>query len=280
MKNISNKSLQVIGPSKGFESIKKLDENGVEYWEARELMDLLGYSEWRSFDEVITKAMTAAKNSNQNIENHFGRLTKMVRTGSNTVRPIKDWKLDRYACYLVAQNGDSHKSEIASAQTYFAIQTRKQEILDSLPQAERRIFIRKGMTIENRFLFGIAKDTGVSKFGAFNDAGYKGLYGMPLSEIEKKKDIEKGALLDSSGSVELAANLFRITQTEAKLKRDRIKGDDNAQKTHFLVGSKIRQAIKELGSEMPENLKPEKHIKKLKTAVKEVKSVPRIKGVL
>ncbi len=279
MNNNSNKSPQVIGPSKGFESIKKLDENGIEYWEARELMCLLGYSEWRSFDEVITKAIVAAKNSNQNTENHFGRLTKMVRTGSNTVRPIKDWKLDRYACYLVAQNGDSHKLEIAGAQTYFAIQTRKQEILDSLPQAERRIHIREGMRIENRFLFGVAKDADVSKFGAFNGAGYRGLYNMSLSEIEKKKNIDKGALLDSAGSVELAANLFRITQIEAKLKRDRVKGDDNAQSTHFKVGAKIRQTMKELGSEMPESLKPEKHIKKLKKNIKNAKSAPNIKGI-
>ncbi len=278
MNNNPKRALQVIGPSKGFESIKKVDENGVEYWEARELMGLLGYLEWRSFDEVITKAMVAAKNSNQNTENHFGRLTKMVRTGSNTVRPIKDWKLDRYACYLIAQNGDSHKLEIAAAQTYFAIQTRKQEILDSLSQTERRIHIREGMRIENRFLFGVAKDANVSKFGAFNDAGYRGLYNMPLSEIEKKKDIEKGALLDSAGPVELAANLFRITQTEAKLKRDRVKGDVNAKKTHFMVGNKIRQTMKELGSEAPENLKPETHIKKLKKSIDKPKSAPRIKG--
>jgi DNA-damage-inducible protein D len=186
MKNNSNKELQVIGPNKDFESIKKLDENGVEYWQARELMRLFGYSEWRSFDEVINKAIIAAQNSNQNTENHFGHLTKMVRTGSDSIRPVKDWKLDRYACYLVAQNGDSHKAEIAAAQTYFAIQTRRQEIIDNLSQAERRLFIRKGISMENKFLFGIAKDAEVSGFGSFNDAGYRGLYNTPLSDVEKR----------------------------------------------------------------------------------------------
>lgn len=277
-KTKNEQRLVVIGPSKDFESIKKLDENGIEYWTARELIQLLGYSEWRAFDEVTARAIRSARNSNQNIENHFGHLTKLVRTGSNTMRQIKDWKLDRYACYLIAQNGDPKKPEIAAAQTYFAIQTRRQEILDSLPSAQRRIFIREGMTIGNKFLFGAAKSAGISKFGSFNDAGYRGLYNMSLSEIEKKKYIERGALLDSAGSVELAVNLFRITQTEAKLKRDKVKGDVNAQNTHYVVGNKIRQAMKELGSEMPENLKPEKHIKKLKREVKALgKSYKRLK---
>jgi DNA-damage-inducible protein D len=173
MKNTTQNASEIatIGPSKDFESIKKLDENGTEYWTARELMELLGYLEWRAFDEVIARAIKASTNSGQDTLDHFGQLTKMVRTGSNAVRPTKDWKLDRYACYLVAQNGDSTKSEIALAQTYFAIQTRKQEIADGLPATEKRIRMRDEIKDKNKILFSTAKQAGVSNFGLFNDAG-------------------------------------------------------------------------------------------------------------
>jgi len=192
----------------------------------------------------------------------------MVEVGSNSVREIKDWKLDRYACYLIAQNGDSKISQIAQAQTYFAIQTRRQEILDQMPEKDKRLFIRGEVTSENKKLFKTAKQSGVSNFGLFNDAGYKGLYGIPLSGIEAKKGIRKGELLDRAGASELAANLFRITQTDEKLKKDKIKGDGEAQRTHNMVGSKIRKIIKEIGGELPENIKPEKHIKEVKKEIK------------
>jgi DNA-damage-inducible protein D len=256
--------LIVVGPSKGFESIKKLDENDVEYWTARELMIVLGYSLWQNFEAVINKAKQSCVNSRQFPQDHFIDINKMTHIGHGIERKLDDYKLDRYACYLIAQNGDPRKPAIAAAQTYFAIQTRKQEILDSLSEAERRIVIRDGVAIENNRLFLAAKNAGVSKFGAFDDAGYQGLYNIPLSEVEKRKGIKKGKLMDHMDSEELGANMFRITQTEAKLKREGAIGDIQAQSVHFKVGARIRKTIEELDNEMPENLKPEKHIKKLK----------------
>lgn len=267
--NINSKNeLQTIGPSKYFESIKKLDENGVEYWTARELMIVLGYSKWQRFDEVIERAKQSCVNSRQFPQDHFTGAGKMIRIAKEAVRRIEDFKLDRYACYLIAQNGDPRKKEIAMAQTYFAIQTRKQEITENLSDSEKRILVRSKVTDENKKLFSTARLSGVSNFGLFNDAGYNGLYGMATKEIEIKKGIPKGQLLDHAGSEELGANLFRITQTEAKLRRENIKGDLDSRRTHFEVGKKVRQAMKDLGSDMPENLKPEKHIRQLKKEVK------------
>jgi DNA-damage-inducible protein D len=218
-------------------------------------------------------------NSRQFPQDHFTDVSKMVSIGSSTVREVKDCKLSRYACYLIAQNGDVRKTPIALAQTYFALQTRKQEISDNLSEDERRMQRRDEVTDRNKHLFSAAKLAGVSHFGKFNDAGYKGLYTMPLSEIEKRKKIKKGELLDRAGSVELGANLFRITQTEDKIRRENIKGDTEAQRTHFDVGKKVRQTMKELGGEMPENLKPETHIKEIKKNNKllKKKSQARIK---
>lgn len=255
-----------------FESIKHLDKDRIEYWTARELFPLLGYSTWHAFDDVVNRAIKGALNSGQIQENHFTRLTKMVSLGSNSKREIKDWKLDRYACYLIAQNGDSRIQEIALAQTYFAIQTRKQELSATLASDLKRLQKRKEVSDKNKKLFSTAKLVGVFNFGKFNDAGYKGLYTMPLSEIELKKNIKKGELLDRAGGLELAANLFRITQTEDKLLRENIKGDNEAQMTHFEIGKKVRKAIKDIGGIMPENLKPEKHIKELNKDTKVLKS--------
>lgn len=178
--------------NKDFENIKKIDENSVEYWHARELMNILGYKRWENAEEAINRAKKSCINSGQVIDNHFRGFTKMVELGSNTVRKISDWKLDRYACYLIAQNGDSKKPEIAMAQTYFAIQTRKQEIFEQLSKTDKRLFIRGEVAVENKKLFSTAKRAGVTQFGSFNDAGYKGLYGMPLANIENKKGIKKG----------------------------------------------------------------------------------------
>ncbi|MBI4426173.1 MAG: DNA damage-inducible protein D [Candidatus Kerfeldbacteria bacterium] len=270
---------EITGPHKDFEGIKKVDENGVEYWEARELLPILGYEKWQNAEEVIARAARACINSGQNVDNHFTRLSKMVKIGSNTAREVIDYKLDRYACYLVAQNGDSTKTEIALAQTYFAIQTRRQEVFDQLPDTEKRLFIRDEVTDHNKKLFKTARGAGVTQFGLFNDAGYQGLYGAPLSDVEQQKGIKKGELLDRAGSTELAANLFRITQTDEKIKKDNIRGDRAAQQTHFMVGGKVRQTIKEIGGETPENLPPEKHIREVKKELKQLKKTnKKLKG--
>lgn len=265
-----NNKILLSGPHKDFESIKKIDENGVEYWDARELMPLLGYENWQKSEEVIVRAFQSCLNSGQDIDNHFNRTVKMVEIGSGAVRKVNDYKLDRYACYLIAQNGDPNKSEIAQAQTYFALQTRRQEIFEKLSDAEKRIFIRGEVSTHNKELFKTARRAGVSKFGMFNDAGYRGLYGMPLADIEKKKGVRKGELLDRAGSTELAANLFRITQTDEKIKKDNVQGQENASRVHFKVGGKIRETIKDIGGMMPEHLPVEKHIKDVKREVKKL----------
>lgn len=271
----SNMTNEIISPHKDFEGIKKIDENGVEYWEARELMPLLGYEHWEKAEDVISRAARACINSGQDVDNHFTQTVKMVKIGSNTAREIRNYKLDRYACYLIAQNGDSNKSEIALAQTYFAIQTRKQEVFEQLPDSEKRLFIRDEVSDHNKKLFKTAKAAGVTQFGLFNDAGYQGLYGAPLSDVEQRKGIKKGELLDRAGSTELAANLFRITQTDEKIRKDEIRGDRPAQETHFVVGRKVRQAITEIGGEMPENLPTEKHIKEVKKELKQFNKIPK-----
>lgn len=249
---------------KDFESIKKIDENGIEHWEGRELMPMLSYPRWEAAEEVIGRAKKACINSGQDINDHFRQVVKMVSIGSNTVRKVRDYQLDRYACYLIVQNGDPKKSVIALAQTYFAIQTRKQEVFEQLSDKERRLFIRDEVTEHNKKLFSTVKKAGVTKFGLFNDAGYRGLYGHSLSDVEKRKGIKKGELLDRAGNTELAANLFRITQTDEKIKKDKIRGDRFASQTHFMVGGKVRQTIKDIGGTLPEDLPPEQHIREIK----------------
>lgn len=273
-------SSEITSPHKNFEDIKKIDENGIEYWEARELLPLLGYENWYKAEDVIMRAGRACVNSGQAVDNHFYRTVKMVKIGSNSTRNIKNYKLDRYACYLIAQNGDPNKEEIAMAQTYFAIQTRKQEIFDQLPDIEKRIFIRDQVSSHNKRLFKTAREAGVTQFGLFNDAGYQGLYGLRLTEIETRKGVKKGELLDKAGAAELAANLFRITQTDEKIKKDNIKGEKAASSAHFMVGGKVRQVIKDIGGMMPENMPTEKHIKDLKKEKKALQrmELKRLKG--
>lgn len=256
--------LGLISLNHNFESIKKIDENGVEYWEGRDLMPILGYKKWEKAEYVIERAAQACINSGEPIKNHFHRVVKMVEIGSHTMREVKNWKLDRYACYLIAQNGDPYKKEIAEAQTYFAIQTRRQELYEQMTADQKRLYIRGEVTIENKKLFGTAKRAGVTNFGSFNDAGYRGLYNIPLAGIEKKKNIKKGELLDRAGTTELAANLFRITQTDEKIRQENIRGQERASTTHFEVGKKVRQAIKNIGGTMPEELPTEQNIRKLK----------------
>lgn len=255
--------LIITSPSKKFEEIKKIDENGVEYWEARELMPLLGYLRWENFELVIDKAKTSCEKSTQQIHDHFLDITKKVKLGSGSVRFVKDYKLSRYASYLIAQNGDSAKEEIALAQTYFAIQTRRQEVFQEQNEIDKRLFIRGEVKVRNKELFSTAKKAGVSNFGLFNNAGYQGLYNLTVSQIKKKKKIGKDDILDRAGTVELAANLFRITQTGEKIKNEQIAGEGKASQTHFAVGRKVRQTIREIGGTLPENLAPEQHVKKI-----------------
>jgi len=265
-----NNEVASSSPNQNFENIKKIDENGIEYWEARELLPVLGYEKWQNAEDVIMRATRACINSGQDADNHFTKFSKMVGIGSDAFRKVINYKLDRYACYLVAQNGDPNKPEIALAQTYFAIQTRKQEIFEKLSDSDKRLFIRGEVSNQNKKLFKTAKGAGVTNFGTFNNEGYRGLYGMNLPAIEQKKKIRKGELLDVAGSTELAANLFRITQTDEKMKKDNIKGQDLASRTHFMVGGKVRQTIKDIGGEMPENLPTEKHIKELQKEKKKL----------
>ena len=243
-----------------FESIKHIDENGVEFWYARELMKVLNYSKWGNFIKVIDKAMKACKNSKMVIEDHFADVGKMVQIGSTAEREQKDYKLTRYACYLIAQNGDSRKKAIALAQTYFAVQTRKQEIsrqeYEELSEDEKRLYTRKNVKDKNKFLFNTAKNAGVKNYGKFNNYGYKGLYnGETAKDIAHRKGIsEKEDILDYMSSTELAANLFRITQTDEVLKNKNINNENDACKTHHNVGQAVRQTIKRIGGTMPEDL--------------------------
>lgn len=242
-----------------FESIKHIDENGIEFWYARELMIVLEYKQWRRFEQVIERAKEACKNSNVNVYDHFADVGKIVKAGV-TNKDIGDIKLTRYACYLIAQNGDSRKKTIALAQTYFAVQTRKQELTrqeyEQLSEDEKRLYTRKNVKDKNKYLFDTAKLAGVKNYGKFNNYGYRGLYnGETASDIAKRKGIsEKEDILDYMSSTELAANLFRITQTDQVLKNKKIDNEEDACKTHHNVGQAVRQTIKRIGGTMPEDL--------------------------
>jgi DNA-damage-inducible protein D len=267
-----------------FEQIKEIDENGNEFWGARKLSKILEYSELRHFLPVIERAKEACLNSEHPIEDHFEDYLEMVTIGSGANRELKSVKLSRFACYLIVQNADPSKEVVAQGQTYFAIQTRLQEIqqMDDYTrlssEEEKRLFLRNELKKHNSNLAEAAKKAGVIEnidYAIFQNHGYMGLYGgLDAKKIHAKKGLKKSQhILDHMGSTELAANLFRATQTEEKLKRDNIKGKNNANKTHLEVGKKVRQTIKELGGTMPENLPVEDSIKKI-----ESKEKKQIKG--
>jgi len=256
---------------KNFENIKRYTKSGAEFWLARELQEALEYKEWRNFVSVIEKAKIACDNSNNDVNYHFVDVNKMVIAGVSQ-KEIDDIALTRYACYLIVQNGDSRKRIIALGQTYFAIKTRQQEVTnnyDLLTENEQRIAIRQDVTKHNKSLAESARNAGVIKpldFAIFQNEGYKGLYGgLGTKEIHKKKGLNKNqAILDHMSTTELAANLFRATQADEKLRRDNVKGKDEANQLHKKVGQKVRDTIEELGGTMPENLPtPEKSIKQL-----------------
>ena len=265
-----------------FEKIKHIDDDGVEFWYARELQAVLHYTKWGNFKKVIEKAMTACENSGIPTSDHFAGVGKMVDIGSGANREVDDIELSRYACYLIAQNGDPRKEEIALAQTYFAVQTRRQELQDNFEQLtedQRRIAIRQELKGHNVSLAEAAKNAGVETqrdYAIFQNKGYQGLYGgLGAKEIHERKGLKKSQkILDHMGSTELAANLFRATQTDEKLRRENIQGRENANKTHYEVGKKVRQTIKELGGTMPEDLPtPEKSIQQLESAEKKKRAL-------
>ena len=253
-----------------FEDIKHINENGIEFWFARELQLVLDYKEWRKFEGVVQRAIKACKNSDINDLDHFVGADKMVQIGSGAERMQKDYKLTRYACYLIAQNGDPRKEVIALAQTYFAIQTRKQEIGEKeyslLTEDEKRFYQRDLTRKGNYSLNQTAKKAGVKNFDRFHNSGYKGLYnGETADDIAKRKGLRyREDILDNMGSEELAANLFRITQTESRLKKDNIYSEKEANKTHYNIGKNIREVIAKNGGTMPEDLPtPKKSLKQL-----------------
>ena len=253
-----------------FEDIKHIDENGNEYWYARELMPLLEYSKWERFSNTIENAKIACKNSRCDVDEHFPGVGKLSKRNNGAVVKIKDYKLSRYACYLIAQNGDSRKKAISLAQTYFAIQTRKQELSEKeyneLTEDEKRLY-QRNLTRKGNYSLNItARNAGVKNFDKFHNSGYKGLYnGETANDIAKRKKLRyREDILDNMGSDELIANLFRISQTEQKLKNENIKLEGKANETHYEVGKEIRNTIKRLGGTMPEDLPtPNKSLKEL-----------------
>lgn len=255
-----------------FESIKHINEYGQEVWHARELAKVLDYKDFRNFELIIFKAMEACRNSENEISDHFGEFTEMVPIGSNAKRGFRSYQISRYGCYLIVMNGDPQKEIIALGQTYFASKTRQQELLenyDELTDDQKRLAIRQELKDHNKSLADAAHDAGVIKpmdYAIFQNKGYQGLYGgLSRKDIHAKKQLKKNQdILDYMGHEELAANLFRATQTEAKLRRDHVQGKENANQTHFEVGKKVRQTIADLGGTMPENLPtPAKSIKQL-----------------
>jgi DNA-damage-inducible protein D len=251
-----------------FEQAKKQDERGNEYWTARSLQKILEYTEWRNFETAITKAIQACENSGYDPDDHFVGVNKMVTLGSGAKRRVKDYNLSRYACYLIIQNADPDKTMVALGQTYFAVQTRKQELFEQSSEDEKRVMLRSELKKHNSALVAAAQEAGVETsfdFAIFQNHGYQGLYGgLDAKGIHKRKGLKKSQqILDHMGSTELAANLFRATQTEEKLRRDKIKGKAAANRTHFQVGQKVRQTIKDLGGTMPEDLPTEESIKKV-----------------
>ena len=266
--------------NKTFEDIKHIDENGIEFWYARELMPILQYSNWQNFEKIIGKAKISCKNSDISIFEHFTDVNKTIKMPKGAAKTIVDYKLTRYACYLIAQNGDNRKKVIALAQTYFAVQTRKQEISEKeyrlFTEDEKRFYQRNLTKKGNYSLNQTAKDAGVKNFDKFHNAGYKGLYnGETADDIARRKGLRyREDNLDNMGSDEIIANLFRISQTEQKLRKDNIDTEKKACDTHNKIGKIVRKAIKEAGGTMPEDLPtPRKSLKQLeKEKIKQLKN--------
>ncbi len=277
MTTIKNQHLVSLQHS-SFEELKQTNPHGAEYWSARDLQLLLGYSQWRRFEDAIKRAVTSCKISGNEPENHFAGAGKMVNLGSNSVRDVPDYHLSRFACYLIAQNADPRKPEIANAQKYFAIQTRRQEISDIFAADVERLELRKQTSEEFKALSGAARLAGVQDkmFGVFHDAGYKGLYGgLGRDSIKKRKSIsEKENILDRMDTTELAANQFRMTQTRDKLARENISNQQQAIRTHEQVGKEVRDAIVRIGGTLPENIPAAEPIKQVEKRLKS--AIPKL----
>lgn len=262
-----------------FESIKHINDYGEEFWYARELQEVLEYTEWRNFSKVINRAQIACENSENPVSEHFVEVNKTIGMPKSATKEIPDYELSRYACYLIVQNGDSRKKVIALGQTYFAVKTRQQELIenyDELNEDLKRLAIRNEMIAHNKSLAEAAKMAGIEDnrdYAIFQNKGYQGLYGgLGAKEIHERKGLKKSQkILDHMGSTELAANLFRATQTDEKLRREHITGKEAANQTHYDVGKKVRQTIKELGGTMPEDLPtPSKSIKQIEREQKKL----------
>jgi DNA-damage-inducible protein D len=251
-----------------FEQLKHANEHDADYWSARELQPQLGYTQWRRFEDAINRAMSSCKQSGNKTSHHFAGAGKMVEIGSGSGRQVDDYHLSRFACYLIAQNGDPRKPAIANAQKYFAIQTRRQELSDQMAADVERVEMRKQTAEEFKQLSGAAKSAGVQNrmFGVFHDAGYKGLYnGMGVDSIRNYKGIPQDeSLMDRMNATELAANQFRMTQAREKLSRDKVRSERGAIATHETVGREVRKAIQEIGGTLPENILPAEHIRLVK----------------
>jgi DNA-damage-inducible protein D len=272
---------EILNPSpepSPFEKIKQINEYGQEFWSARELAKLIEYTDFRNFVNVIEKAKQACFNSGQEVYDHFVEVNEMVQIGSGATREMKSFTLSRYACYLIIQNADPSKEIVALGQTYFAVQTRIQELSEIDSEDKKRMFLRDELKNHNVKLADAAKNAGVIEaidYAVFQDHGYKGLYGgLGAKDIHAKKELKKSQkILDHMGSTELAANLFRATQAEEKLRRENVKGKAKANKTHYDVGKKVRETIEELGGTMPEDLPVADSIKKLEQKkAKQIKS--------
>jgi len=252
-----------------FEKAKQHTQDGVEFWYARDLKDILEYEQWRNFLQVIEKAKESCKNAKNDISEHFADVSKLIVAGKGAKREIDDIMLSRYACYLIVQNGDPRKEIIALGQTYFAVKTRERENDEAFIEDQKRFAIRNELKSHNKSLAEAANMSGIDNpkdYAIFQNKGYQGLYnGLGVKDIHNRKGLDKNQkILDHMGSTELAANLFRATQTDDKLRRENIRGKENANKTHFVVGKKVRQTIKELGGTMPEDLElPEKSIQEI-----------------
>ncbi len=271
-----DKDNSLITNKLSFEDLKKVNQHGIEYWSARSLQPCLGYSQWRRFENAMQKAIESCKQSGNDPSHHFAGAGKVINLGKGAIQTIEDYHLSRFACYLIAQNGDSRKPEIAHAQKYFAIQTRRQELTDAAMADLERLEMRKQASQDFKALSGAARDAGVQNkmFGIFHDAGYKGLYGgLGTDAIKARKGIDpKEQLMDRMDRTELAANQFRMTQTREKLKRENIRNQRDAIVTHETVGKEVRAAIAKIGGTPPENIPAAEHIKRVEKRLKGTKS--------